>query len=133
MGSKVKIVNHRNAPVHLPNHVKPKEGGPLGRGETLHPGINEIDADVWDAVKNIPVVEAFLKDEMIEVGGRPAKDLIPTLKEFVESGYEPVQFKKRFPNATVADSEIAQEQMKWEAAKEAEEKAKKGQTTKDKK
>lgn len=101
-----RITNHRNAPVHLPSPVKMEPGKPAGKKLTLEPGVNHIDDDVWDKVKGHPMTKAFLDDEHIEINGKVNKETIPTLKDFVEAGYNPENYPKRFPGVKILEDDM---------------------------
>lgn len=121
----MKVVNHKAAEVHL--HVDDKT-----KRLTLAPGVNEVDDAVWAKVKEHKVVKAMLAEEILEVGGKPVKEAIPSLREFVEAGYEPSGYLTRFPNAAVSKEEIDAAQALFEEEKTKLENDKKTKTKKHK-
>lgn len=123
MAGKTKVVNHRGASVHIP--------GPERKHIELYPGVNHVDTEVWEEAMKSPSVKGFLEDEYLEVDGKPQRETIPSIREYVEAGYEPKTFMDRFPNAKVSEDELIQAQVAWDNEKESARKVKKNRKSRE--
>lgn len=117
----VSVTNHNRSEVHI--HPLSPEGGRSKTGmESLvkfFPGRNRIEISIWESIKDLPIVKAFIEDDILEEDGPVGKDEVPTLKEYVESGYDPAEYRERFPvNAKkVDDLDIAEAQKAFDEEK----------------